>query len=55
MYSEAQGLLEVRSSAILELVGSNQFLWYPQQLCYSFNSWALPPSLLSQWESESPM
>ena len=42
-------------SDILELVGSNPFLWYPQQLCYSFNSWALPASLLSQWESESPM
>ena len=28
-YDEAQGLLEVKSSTILDLVGSNWFLWYP--------------------------
>ena len=29
MYNEAQGPLKAKSSAILELVGFNQFLWYP--------------------------
>ena len=30
MFNEAQGLLEVESSAILDLVGSNQFSSYPK-------------------------
>ena len=47
-YNEAQGLLEVKSSTILGLIGSNQFLLYPQQLCHSFNGYALSPSFLSQ-------
>ena len=36
MYNEAQGSLEVRSFAILGLLGSNQFMLYPKQLCHSF-------------------
>ena len=28
MYNEAQGLLEVKSSTILDLAGSNQFLFF---------------------------
>ena len=34
-YKEAQGPLKVGSSTILDLVGSNQFLSYLQQLCHS--------------------
>ena len=30
MFNEAQGLLEVESSAILDLVGCNQFSSYPK-------------------------
>ena len=52
VYNEAQGLLEAESSAILGLVGSNQFMSYPQGLCQSFKSCALPASLLSQKEPE---
>ena len=43
VYNGAQGLLDVESSAILGLVGSNQFLLYPQY--HSFKGCALPPSL----------
>ena len=49
-YNEAQGPLEVELPATLDLVGSNQFLSYPQWLCHSFKGCALPPSLLSQYE-----
>lgn len=35
-YNEAQGLLKVTSPAILNIVGSNQFLSYPQWLCHFF-------------------
>lgn len=48
LYNEAQGPLEVESSAILDLVGSNQFLLYPQWLCHAFKGCAPPPSLLFQ-------
>ena len=48
VYNEAPGLLEVESSTILDLVGSNQFLSRPQGLCHSFKGYALPPSLLFQ-------
>ena len=40
----AQGLLEVESSPILELVGSKQSC--SQGLCHSFKDCALPPSCL---------
>ena len=33
-YNEAQGLLEVKSSTILGLISSNQFMSYLQQQCY---------------------
>lgn len=46
-YNEAQVPLEVKSSAILNLVGSNQYLFSPQQLCHSSNGYTLAPSLLS--------
>ena len=49
-YNEAQGLLEVESSAILGLVGSNRILYYPVLLngCVIFK-WLRPaPSFLSQ-------
>ena len=45
-YNEAQGLLAVESSAILDLIGSNQFMLYSQQLFHSFKGCALPSSLL---------
>ena len=48
LYCEAPGPLElVKSSAILSLVGSNQFLLYPQWLCHLFNGCTLPPSLVT--------
>lgn len=47
-YNEVQGLLEVESSTISDLVGTNWFLWYPVLL----NGWVIlllvvPGSLLS--------
>ena len=42
-FSMAQGLLEVKSSATLSLVGSNQFLLCLPWLCHSLNGCALPP------------
>ena len=48
-YNETQGLLEVKSSAILDLVGSNQFMSYPQWLCHSFKGCVLLLSLLFQY------
>ena len=52
VYNEAQSqsLLEVKSSATLDLVGSNQFMLYPQRLCHSFKDCALPASLPFHWE-----
>ena len=44
---EAQGPLEVKPSAILDLVSSNQFMLYPQWLCHSFKGCALSLPLLS--------
>ena len=41
--NEAQGLLEVKSSIILNLVGSSQLMMYPQGLCHSFRGCVLPP------------
>ena len=44
-YNEAQGLLEVQSSTILDLVSSTSLccvLW----ICHSFKGCPLPPSLL---------
>ena len=49
-YNDAQGPLEVKSSVILDLVGSNPFMSHPQGLCHSFKRCALPPSLLFQQE-----
>ena len=49
VHNDVQGLLEVESSAILDLVGSNQFLSYPQWPCYSFKSCAHQPLLLQSW------
>ena len=46
---EAQGLLEVESSSILDLVSSNQLLSYPM-LCHSFKGCALPPSLMFHYQ-----
>ena len=46
---EAQGLLEVESSSILDLVSSNQLLSYPM-LCRSFKGCALPPSLMFHYQ-----
>ena len=46
VYNEAQGLPGVESSNILDLVGSNQYMSYPQRLCHSFKGCALPPFLL---------
>ena len=40
--------MEVESSTILGLIGSKQFLSYPQWLCHAFSGCALPLSLLSQ-------
>ena len=48
-HNESQGLLGVQCSAILDLIGCNQFLLYPQRLCHSFKSCALPPSLLCHY------
>ena len=45
-YNEAQGLLEVDSSALLDLTHSNQFLSYPQWLCHSLKDSALPSCFL---------
>ena len=52
-YSEhiVHGPQEVKSSAILALVGSNQFLSHPQGLCHSFKSCALPFSLFQNQPS----
>lgn len=44
--AEAQNLLEVESSTILDLVDSKQFLFHPHGVCHSFKHHALPPSLL---------
>ena len=33
-YTEAQGLVEVDSSAILDLFGSNQFMFYPRAMSF---------------------
>lgn len=41
-YNETQGPLEVKSSTILDLVDSNQFLSDPQGLCHSFKDCCLP-------------
>ena len=51
-YNEAQSLLEVESSAILDLVGSNQFLSCP--VAMSFFQW-LCPALLSPISNVAPM
>ena len=47
MCNEAQGPLEVESSAILGLIGSHQFLYIPKIICHSFQG-ALRPSVLSR-------
>ena len=52
-YHEAQGLSEVKFSAILGLVISNQFMLYPQRLCHSVKSGTLAPFLLSQKQAKS--
>ena len=36
VYNEAQSLLEVKSSAIMDLVGAKQFMLYPLGLMSSF-------------------
>ena len=47
-YNKAQGPLEVESSAVLDLVGSNLFMLYPQWLCHSFKGCTLSlPSCLN--------
>ena len=38
----AQRLLELEYSIISDLVGSNQFMSYPQRLCHSFRGCVLP-------------
>ena len=45
VHNEAQGPLEVKSSAILDLVGSSQFV-IPSRPCHSFKGCGLPASLL---------
>ena len=50
-YNEAEGLLEVESSVILDPVGSNQ-LYHVLQLCHSFTGCALPPSPLFQMKPD---
>ena len=48
-YTEAQGLVEVASSAILDLLGSNQFMPCPRAMSFFFfKGCALPSSLLFQ-------
>ena len=47
---EAQGLPAVKSSAILDLTRSSQFVSYIQGLCCSFRDCALPSSFLSHLE-----
>ena len=42
-YNEAQSLLEVESSAVLDLVGSNHFLSCP--VAMSFFQWLCPAPL----------
>ena len=49
MYNEAEGLVEVHLSAILDLVGTNQFMPGPQHLCHSLKGCALLPSPLFQF------
>lgn len=49
-YNETQDLLEVKSPTIWELLGSNQFMSYPQQLCHSFKSYALPTTILLNYD-----
>lgn len=51
VYNEAQSLLEVKSSAIMDLVGAKQFMLYPLGLMSFFQRLSLAPSLLFQsWE-----
>ena len=52
-YSENSRSTEVKSSAILDLVGSNQFVSYPQRLWHSFKGCALTPSLPFQRHMKS--
>ena len=40
---------EIKSSAFLGLIGSNQFMSYPHQLCHTFKGSVLCPFLLSQY------
>ena len=47
---EARGLPAVKSSTILDLTGSSQFVSYIQGLRYSFRDCALPSSFLSHLE-----
>ena len=51
VHNEAQDQVEVNSSTILDLFGSNQFLLYPQWLYHSFKGHALPHSLLFHYGS----
>ena len=51
-HNEAQGPLEVESSTILGLIGSNQFMSYHQWLCHYFKVSALTPSLLFHSEED---
>ena len=51
VYNKAQSLLEVKSSAIMDLVGAKQFMSYPLGLMSFFQRLSLAPSLLFQsWE-----
>ena len=48
--NESQGLQEVQSSTILDLVSSNQFMSYPQELSHSCRGYVLPlPSHFSSF------
>ena len=54
-YNETQGPLEVRSSGILDLVGSNEFMLYPKGLYHSFTGCAQLYSLSFNLETGKPV
>ena len=46
--TKAQGVLEVKSTTILDLAGSNQFMLYPMAMSFFFKGCALLPSYLNR-------
>ena len=46
--TKAQGVLEVKSTTILDLVGSDQFMSYPMAMSFFFKGCAVLPSCLNR-------